>query len=113
MFLRLKTYVKLVEEATAGSVLASHLRTENGHLHDEALAARKEIRRLTDVIIHLKDQGKILHPGYGDEVWGKHIMDEESAPKEGYTGATEEEREVAIGEAEFHADLERALGAEL
>ena len=113
MFLRLKAYVKLVEDAAAAAALASMLRTDVQKREAEALAARKEVKRLTDVIIHLKDQGKVLPPGAGDEVWGKYVMGAEDAPREGYQGATAEDRELAIGEAEFHADMERALGDEL
>ncbi len=112
MFLRLKTYVKLVEDLAAAAALASMLRTDVQKREAEAIAARKEVKRLTDVIIHLKDEGKTLPPGFGDEVWRRYVMDQADPPKGAYRGPTPEDREVAIGDAEFQADLKDALGKE-
>lgn len=36
---------------------------------------RSEVRRLTDVIIHMKDQGKVLPPETTDERWGSYVID--------------------------------------
>ncbi len=112
MFLRLKTYLGLVEREAAASALASHLRTGYREREAEAMAARAEVKRLTNVIIHLKDQDKVLPLGFGDQVWGRYVMGEDEKPKEGYQEPTAEEREAAVDEADFHADLERALSEE-
>lgn len=37
--------------------------------------ALTEVRRLTDVIIHMKDQGKVLPPDATDERWGSYVID--------------------------------------
>lgn len=113
MFLRLKTYLALVEREAAATLLSSHLRTEVLKREAEALAARKEVKRLTDVIIHFKDQDKVLPLGHGEPLWGRYVMGADEPQKEGYQEPTAEEREAAIDEKEFHADLEAALGDEL
>lgn len=38
---------------------------------------RAEVRRLTDVIIHMKDQGKVLPPEVTDERWGSYVITDE------------------------------------
>ena len=113
MFLRLKTYMALVEKEATASAFANSLRSERNHLREEAVSGRKEIKRLTDVIIHLKDQGMVVPPGFGDPVWGKYVMgDEAEVEDRSHQPPTADEREAAIGDAEFSKELEDALSNE-
>lgn len=116
MFVRLKKHIALALKFAESNARCAIYKTEMMKREAEAIASRKEIRRLTDVIIHLKEKGQELPPGHGDRVWGKHIMDEGSAPEPStypvFEGPTPEDREAAIGEAEFHDDLRAALAAE-
>lgn len=40
-------------------------------------AATAEVKRLTDVIIRMRDEGKALHPMHEDEQWGSYVIDDE------------------------------------
>ena len=112
MFIRLTKYLAVVEERAAASAMAATMRTDLAQVRADLRAECLEVRRLTNVIIHLKEQGMVLPPGAGDQVWGKYTQAEYEAPKEGYEEPTAEDREVSIEEAEFNAELEAALEAE-
>ena len=70
---------------------------------------REEVKRLTDVIIHMKEaRGMVLPAGHGDEVWseGPYIMDEEPKAKAATQSYTEAEARTA---AEVAAMIDRDL----
>lgn len=71
---------------------------------------REEVKRLTDVIIHMKEaRGMELRPGHDDEVWpGPYVMDEELGSEN--ATSTEEEAATALEmEQMIDRDLRRAF----
>jgi hypothetical protein len=116
VFLRLKTYLTLVREEAIAVGMANLHRIEAEKSKVDLHAERREVKRLTDVIIHLKEQGHVLPPGHADSFWGRYVMgdnEEGKAPQEVVEPPSAEEREVTISDAEFHKELEEALKNEV
>lgn len=65
VFLRHKVYATLVTEAAQARALAARV---------VAVEARNE--KLLDAILALKAVGAELPPGFGEEGWGRYVMDE-------------------------------------
>ena len=116
MFIRLKKYIDLIELAKTGELAATFHRVNENRAQAELVEVRKEVKRLTNVIIHLKEQGQVLPPGAGDPFWGRYSqLDEEAAangPQEVAEPPSAEDREAEIGTAEFDVQLQAALEAE-
>jgi len=75
---------------------------------------REEVKRLTDVIIHMKEaRGMELRPGHDDEVWpGPYVLDEpltSTATRHPDTSTEEEARTAAEVEAMIDRDLRNAF----
>lgn len=114
MLVRLRTYLAALERAAAAEAtvarLESHLiggEREAMRAARELAEARAEIRRLTDVIISLKEQRFVVPPGHGDEVWGRYVMDD-GAPK---PDQREPASEVEAADRELLREIHAALEA--
>ena len=94
MFAKLMGWTALLERADA----------ERERVYVDLREVKKEVRRLTDIIVHLKQDGMVIDPGHGEEVWpeGKYIMDEGFKDEDTQTF---DEREASLADAELEAEL--------
>jgi hypothetical protein len=99
MFAKLMGYKALLDRADGEIV-----RTRN-----DLAKASAEVRRLTDIIIHLKREGMTLDPTHSDDRWagGRYSFDEIEAEGQ----PTFSERETSLADKELQAELEEALGS--
>ena len=82
--------------------------TEVASLRKERDLERAEVKRLTDVIVHLKHEGMVLDPVQSDERWpgGKYSIDE--IERQG-DGSSFEQREAELADKELQAELDEVL----
>jgi hypothetical protein len=98
---RKKLWASVAAEAQARGRIAQ--------IEPELLYLRKEVRRLTDVIIRMRQEGFNLGPEHDDVRWpgGKYVMEElEEVPVKPTTAETEAAAEV---EATLRKDFERVF----
>jgi hypothetical protein len=111
VFIRRKHYDEVATRAAAAeanAAIAAHYRVG-------LTEASAEVRRLTNVIIRMKDQGMVVGPESIDKVWGSYVMDEVAAEQEKAAsdrGDVEEalgltDNEISMAEAEFAAEAGR------
>ena len=86
-----------------------------------AMKERAEVTRLTDVIVHMKEAGKVLDPVQTDERWkeGKYLMEEFEGAEEGaeiadgpHDLSEEEIKSASEVEALIDRDMRRAFPTE-
>lgn len=112
MFVSLKKY----ETAVAGAARAAELATQLARSQAETQNARREIQRLTNIIVAMKKDDKSPSPQATDEHWGKYSQqDYEAGESEGAPTTPDPEipDDVALrAERELAAELERVLDEE-
>lgn len=116
MFTRTST-VKELQRQSAAALLHATIRAKDAR--DDVKELRKEVRRLTDVIIQLKREGQSLAPEHSDARWvdGKYNFSEfeEGAPRRDPglpVPVARPDSKVDEIEAEIRAELEAALNEE-
>lgn len=110
MFVRMSRYLKVLQEAVESGARVALLERERRQLHRDVFKARREVVRLTNVIIRMKQEGYSTHAG--DQTWGRYVMDDEEGGAAGQQDLPEgglEDEEVARAEAEIRAELEQVL----
>jgi hypothetical protein len=96
---RTKLWASVAAEAQARGKIAQ--------MEPELLYLRKEVGRLTDVIIQMRQEGFSLGPEHMEDRWpgGRYVMDElEQVPIKPTPAQTEEAARI---EAEIRRDLDR------
>lgn len=119
MIVRLSTYLKAVAQAERARGRVSEMGHQIDRLEDALSFERSEVRRLTDMIANLRNEGLVAGPGHGapEPTWGRYSLDEadaahiEEAPGSapGFAGVDPTSEEMAQVEAEVRQELEEAL----
>lgn len=118
MFVSRAKYEAAVIEGAVRKEALDEARRQMQAMRAEIRTHRKEIKRLTNVIIQMKDRGKELDPVAGDRRWGTYTFDEidekgRPDPLDELPEPTADEKETALAEAELRAEIEAALDAEI
>lgn len=107
MFIRKSEYEGLVSRAAVALRASVDL-----------VEAQREVRRLTDIIIAMKDRGMTADPASLDEHWGRYVMGDlpvagdDPQPIVEIPDVRLEEREIREAERQFEAELAAQLGDE-
>lgn len=113
MWIRRSEYVELVKAAAIAQEFRLERRDEQRRNAIRVGQLEAEIKRLTNVIIQLKEQGYSLRPEDTDERWGRYsIADEEEKLAEQPARSrapTPDEADVLELERELRAEVEAAL----
>jgi len=118
MWIRRAILTDLIARATRAAALDAIIAEKERREADrtaELREARAEIKRLTNVIIQLKERGYALRPEDTDERWGSYSMDEVEAemveqPRQVSRAPTPAESDVLDIEREIRAALEADEG---
>lgn len=118
MFVRLSTYLDVLERAARSEGQAQEMAHEIERLEEALRFERSEVRRLTDMIANLRHEGLVAGPGHGapEPTWGRYTLDEADAqhipaePDVGLTGTDPTSEVDAQAEAEIRQELEEAFG---
>lgn len=109
MFVRASRYYEAMVAAREADVRAQANRELCEVSYREAERLRKEITRLTDVIVGLKREGLTEVSNYADEAWGRYVMDSDGAPE----APRRPEKGPSYVDLEADKEIARIIAAEL
>lgn len=118
MFVRTSKHVKWVEMAAESRARAMLLEKVRGRTEFDLRDARKEIQRLTNIIVSLKQQGHELNAEHTGPSWGSYRFDEIEAeqrrassgePRPEPEAGFYQDEETLLAEEDLRAELERVF----